>query len=77
MMKKIGFITLRSNLASANLAMKMHGEIIPGAPYFIEKLEKLSEACKPDNSVAVGFLVLNAYVWGQEYQRSLVNQEKR
>ena len=76
-MAKISFSKLWGNLASANIALKMNDIELPGEEHFIKKMDELIESCKPDKSVSVAYLVLNAYSWGQNYKLSLDNQEKR
>lgn len=76
-MTKISFTQLSSNLASANLAILSNDGEVKGEAFFVEKMQKLREFCKPEKSISVAFMVLNAYQWGQEYQESINNQEVR
>ena len=76
-LKKISHNQLLENMASLSLSFGMNDIEIPGREYLTKKMGGLLEANKPDKSITVGLLVYNAYVWGQEYQESIINQEVR
>jgi len=78
-MKKIGHNKIIENMASTSIAFGMNDIKIKGHTYLVKEFFDYIEASKKagNRSVTISTLVYQAYVWGQNYQLSLDNQEER
>jgi len=76
-LKKISYNQLLENMASYSLSFGMNDVEIPGKEYLVKKVSNIIEANKPKKSIGIGLLVYNAYIWGQEYQKSIESDTLR
>ena len=78
-MKKIGHNLLLSNMASLALAVKMENQTIPGEAYLSNQMSAQIEEAKSYNEKALSIAswVLNAFLWGQDYQKSVESDNLR